>query len=147
MSNNQKRYQSIYGALKPIRPDQFLVELIIRRRSEKQNIKLPDRFWSKEYSKEYDYWAKIFFSECRHSKPLFDKYDADCVIDAFNSYDCRNILSAANKSFEKIIREFQRRKDLVNKTKEHANLTIMNTNIVPKTQIKRKTRLCKLKDG
>ena len=144
MSNHEKRYVSIYGALKPIRPDQYLVELIIQRRAAKKGIKLPNRFWSNK-NIQYTYWAKIFFSECKHAKPLFDKYDPDCIIDAFQSHDCQYILSAANKQLEKITKEFQRHKDLVEKTKETNTIQTVDINIIPRKPIGKRNKLSKLK--
>jgi len=145
MSNNKKQYQSIYGALKPIRPDQYLVELIIQRRASKKNIKLPNRFWSNN-SIQYVYWSKIFFSECKHAKKLFDKYDPDCIIDAFNSHDCKYVLSTANKKLEEITQEFQRRKNLIESTKEQKVIETSNTNIIPRKPIGKQNRLSKLKN-
>jgi hypothetical protein len=136
-----KRYASIYGAKNSIRPDQYLVELIIQRRAEKQGIKLPDRFWT---SSEYTYWAKIFFSECKHAKPLFQKYDPECVILAYQSFDCRNILSAANKQLDKISHEFQRRKELLDATKEDNTVITTNTNIVPNKPLGKPNKRSKL---
>jgi hypothetical protein len=140
-----KHYASIYGALKPIRPDQYLCELIIQRRAEKKGIKLPDRFWSSK-NIQYAYWSKIFFSECRHAKPLFQKYDPDCVIDAFQSFDCKFILSAANKQLEKIVQEFQRRKDLLESTKETNEVVIVETNILPRPTMGKPNKRSKLKN-
>ena len=138
-----KRYASIYGAKNSIRPDQYLVELIIQRRAEKQGIKLPDRFWT---DISYSYWAKIFYSETKHAKPLFQKYDAECVICAFQSFDCRNILSAANKQLDRISQEFQRRKDLTDSTKEANVVVTTNTNIIPNKPMGKANRLSKLKN-
>ena len=144
--SDTKKYASIYGALKPIRPDQYLVELIIQRRAEKKKIKLPDRFWSSK-NIQYTYWSKIFFSECKHAKPLFQKYDPECVICAFQSFDCRNILSAANKQLDRISQEFQRRKDLTDSTKEANVVVTTSVNIVPNKPSGKANRLSKLKNG
>ena len=136
-----KRYASIYGAKNSIRPDQFLCELIIQRRAEKKGIKLPDRFWT---SPEYAYWAKIFYSETKHAKPLFEKYDSMCVICAFQSFDCRNILSAANKQLDKTAREFQRRADLLDATTEQNIIITTNTNVIPNKPLGKATKRSKL---
>jgi len=136
-----KKYASIYGAKNSIRPDQFLVELIIQRRAEKQNIKLPDRFWT---SPEFSYWAKIFYSETKHAKPLFEKYDPECVILAYQSYDCRNILSAANKQLDKVAREFQRRAELLDATKEDNSVITTNTNVIPNKPLGKPNKRSKL---
>lgn len=142
--SNSKKYASIYGAKRSIRPDQYLVELIIKRRSEKQGVNLPDRFWSFKNNK-YEYWKNIFAAECTHAQKLFNKYDAECIIDAFNSYDCRLVLSVTNNKLEKITKEFQRRKDTLEKVREHVNLTIVPTNILPKTPTGKLSKLSKLK--
>lgn len=140
-----KKYLSIYGAKsKTVRPDQYLVELIIKRRADKQNIKLPDRFWSKEYGGEYDYWTKIFGSELRHSKPLFTKYDPDCIIEAFQSFDCQYILSSTNKQLNKIAKEFQRRKDLLDSVKEVVEVVTTNTDIIPRRAMGKPNKRSKL---
>jgi hypothetical protein len=137
-----KRYASIYGAKsKSIRPDQFLVELIIQRRAEKQGIKLPDRFWT---DVSYAYWAKIFYSETKHAKPLFKKYDPECVILAYQSFDCRNILSAANKQLDKVAQEFQRRAELLDATQENNTVVTTNINILPNKPVGKANRLSKL---
>ena len=140
--SNSKKYVSIYGAKRSIRGDQYLVELIIKRRSEKQGVNLPDRFWSTE---GYEYWSKIFVSECTHAKRLFAKYDSDCIIDAFNSFDCKNILSCVNKQLEKITKEFQRRKNLLESIKEHNLLQIESTNIIPTKPTGKLSKLSKLR--
>ena len=144
---DNKKYVSIYGATRSIRGDQYLVELIIQRRSAKQGVKLPERFWSKKlYSDgEYDYWAKFFYSECSHAKKLFDKYDSDCIIEAFNSYDCRNILSCVNKQLEKTTKEYQRRKNVLESVKESVKIKIVSPDIVPKKSKGKLTKLGKLK--
>lgn len=145
MSNNKKQYASIYGATRPIRPDQYLVELIIKRRADKKGITLPQRFWSIK-NVQFAYWTQIFGSELRHSKSLFKKYDPECIIDAFNSYDCQYVLSSTNKQLEKITKEFQRRKDLIEQTKQEVNIFTNDINSVPNKKSGTKTRLSKLKD-
>ncbi len=145
MSDKKKQYASIYGALKPIRPDQYLVELIIQRRSMKKGITLPHRFWA-DKNNQFEYLSKLFFSECRHAKPLFNKYDPECVIDAFQSFDCQYVLSAANKQLDKVAKEFQRRKDLIEQTKQETTLVTTDINIIPMKPTGKKNKLSKLKN-
>ena len=145
MSDKKKQYASIYGALKPIRPDQYLVELIIQRRSNKKGIKLPNRFWA-DKNIQFEYWSKLFFSECKHAKPLFERYDPECVIDAFQSFDCQYVLSAANQQLEKVVIEFQRRKNLTDQTKQEITLVTTDINIVPVKPSGKKNKLSKLKN-
>ena len=145
MSDKKKLYASIYGALKPIRPDQYLVELIIQRRANKKGITLPNRFWA-DKNIQFEYWSKLFYSECKHAKPLFNKYDPECIIDAFQSFDCQYILSAANKQLDKVSREFQRRKDLLDSIKQDTEIVTVATNIVPNKPLGKKNKLSKLKD-
>jgi len=145
MSNHKKQYVSIYGALRPILPFQYLVELIIKRRADKKGIQLPNRFWSKQLKEDFEYWVKIWNYETKYAQHLFKKYDPDCIIDAFNSYDCRNILSTTNKQLEKITREFQRRKNLIESTKEKIEIVSSNPNIPPPQPTGKKSKLSKLK--
>lgn len=135
-------YSSIYGAKKPIRADQFLVELIIQRRAQKQSVVLPPRFWS---NPAFQTWSRIFGSELRHSKPLFNKYDAECIIDAYQSHECKNILSSTNKQFEKVIKEFQRRKDLLDKVQEKIEIVTQSTTVLPRKQVGKQSKLSRLK--
>jgi hypothetical protein len=141
---DKKKYQSIYGATKPIRGDQYLVELIIERRSNKGGVKLPDRFWSSPQS-QYQYWKNIFIAECVHAKKLFDKYDSDCIIQAFNSHECKYILSVTNKQLEKVVVELQRQKNVQRLTIEKTNIVTIPTHIVPKQPTGKKSKLSKLK--
>jgi hypothetical protein len=91
------------------------------------------------------YWKKIFAAECTHAKKLFSTYDPDCIINAFNSYECKDILSVTNKKFENIIKQYQHKKDIVELTKEHNELSTVSTNIVPKQPSGKKSKLGKLK--
>lgn len=137
-----KKYASIYGAKKLVRADQFLVELIIQRRAQRQNIILPPRFWS---NPAFQTWTRIFGSELRHCKPLFSKYDAECIIDAYQSHECKSILSSTNKQFEKIIREFQRRKDLIKETQEKIEIVAQSVTELPRKPTGQKNKLSKLR--
>lgn len=137
-----KKYLSVYGAKKAIRADQYLVELIIQRRAERQKVILPPRFWSNPLFKT---WTQIFGSELRHSKSLFDKYDAECIIEAYQSHECKNILSSTNKQFEPVIQEFQRRKNLLESTQEKIEIVTHSTESVPNKSSGQKSKLGKLK--
>jgi hypothetical protein len=150
IANNEKRYLSIYGAPSNggrIMPHQYLVELIIERRAEKKGIKLPNCFWRKPQRETYDYWYKIFLHETVYAQRLFRKYDAQCVIDAFNSHDGQKILSANNKSLNKLAKEFQRRKDVLDATREKNKLVVTKTDTGPRKQKGKLNKLSKLKDG
>lgn len=142
-----KRYKSIYGSeSESIRPDQYLVELIIKRRADKQKVVLPPRFWSKkEHSEDYSYWTRIFGSELKHSKPLFKKYAPECIIDAFLSHDCQYVLSCTNKQFEKVVQEFQRRKEMLDAVKQEVVIKTSPTTSLPRKQTGKLNKLSKLK--
>ena len=146
MSDKKKRFASIYGAKKPILAHQYLVELIVKRRADKQNIQLPNQWWLAKFKPTYDYWTKLWNYETKFIKPLLEKYDAQCLIDAFTSFDCKDVLSAKNPKLEKVAKEFQRRKDILDATKEEVNITITATNIVPRKQKGKTNRLSKLRD-
>jgi hypothetical protein len=120
--------------------------LIIKRRADKQKVVLPPRFWSKkEHSEDYSYWTRIFGSELRYAKPLFDKYDPECIINAFLSHDCQYILSCTNKQFEKIVQEFQRRKDMLDSVKQEVVIQTTTTTSLPRKQTGKLSKLSKLK--
>ena len=128
-------------------PHQYLVELIIKRRADKKGIRLPNRFWIKELKNKYEYWVKIWNHETKYAQRLFKKYDPECVIDAFNSHDGDNILSANNKRLDKLAKEFQRRKDVLDATREKNTLVVTSTVTGPRKQKGKLNKLSRLKDG
>jgi hypothetical protein len=146
MSNNQIKYQSIYGAVKPITAAQYLVELIIQRRAKKSKVYLPPGWYKREFGDQYKYWTKIWNYETKFVKQLFEKYDPQCVIDAFNSHDCQMILSANNKKLAEISAEFQRRKKARDLVKEETILNTTSTTAKPRQPQGKQNRLSKLRD-
>ena len=124
---------------------QYLVELIVKRRADKQNIQLPNQWWLKKFRPTYEYWTKLWDYETKFIKRLLAKYDAECIIEAFNAFDGKNILSAKNPNFEKIIKELQRRKDVLDATREINVLVVKETNVLPRKPKGKQTRLSRLK--
>ena len=145
MPNNEKLYQSIYGATKLIRPAQYLAELVVKRRTERKKIDLPHQFWLQKYEEQYGYWKNVFVAECIHAERLMKEYDCDCIINAFNSYDCQKILSVTNKKLKEISRELQRQKNNIEQTREKINIIVANPNVFS-TNIRGKgSKISKLK--
>ena len=144
MSNSSSKYASIYGAKNAIRPDQYLVELIIKRRADKRGVILPPRFWSNN-DIQYKYWKNIFVVECTHSKRLFNTYDDDCIITAFNSFECRNVLSSINKNFEQVIQQYQEQKNIKIAVQQKQNIVISESVQLPTKPQNKRSKLSKLK--
>ena len=144
MSNKQK-YQSVYGAKTRIRADQYLVELVIQRRADRKNITLPDRFWAVKRNGKYAAWVKIFGSELTHARRIFDQFDEDCVVKAFEDYECRAILTLSNKKLTQLAGEYQKQKELQKAAQENIELDVVSTDTAPRKQQGKKSRLSKLK--
>ena len=143
--SNSKKYKSIYGSENLLTAAQYLAELIAKRRSKKKGLSLPDRFWSNNGT-EYKYWKNVIVSENIHANKLLKKYDEDCVIKAFNSYECEKILSIKNKKLEEESRKNQKIKNDREKYKERNEKRDLDENKVPsKPMKKKKSKLGKLK--
>ena len=139
----KRKYTSIYGAKNLLTAAQYLAELIIEKRSKKQNEKLPSRFWTLP---EYKKWKLILQSENIHACELLKKYDEDCVINGFNCYECDVILTLKNKKLDMASQRFQKEKDKVEKVKEIVELNTTTIDVLPrKNKVFAKNRLSRLR--
>lgn len=143
----QKKYRSVFGARGLITAPNYLAEQIIKKRIAKKGIKIPQRIWDKKFAKdpEYKYWHGAYFGEYKKACAVLKKYDEDCVIKALDSYECKLVLSLHNKTFERVIKEIQKTKQIKEQVKEKVKTHVEYKNKLPPKPKGQKSRLSKLK--
>ena len=142
--SNKAKYKSIYGSTRLLRVEQYLAELIIKRRADKKGLRLPDKFWTIK-DIQYKYWKNALASEIIHGSKIAKQYDSDCIIKAFNSYECQVILTLKNSKLDRIANDLQKKKDLAKQVREINPLEVVSPDEKPRQPIGRKNKLGKLK--
>lgn len=143
--SHKKKYKSQFGASGLITASQFLAECIILRRIKKKGLSLPSRFWT--YNNiEYKYWKNALKSEVIKANALLKKYDESCVIQAFNSNECKVILSLQNKKIYRVASELQKRKDTKEQIKEKTDIEFVPASSLPRKKTGKKTVIGRLND-
>ncbi len=143
----KKKYKSIFGAKGLITAPNHLAELIVQKRADKKGLKIPDRIWDKQFktSLQHKYWHSAYMGELTHSYALLKKYDEDCIIEAFNSFECKPILTLRNSKLSRVAGQLQEKKDLAESVREKNELNIVSNTALPRKKQGKKTRLGKLK--
>lgn len=143
----KKKYKSIFGAAGLITAPHYLAEKIIKKRVDKKGLKIPDRIWDKKFSKdlEYKYWHGAYFGEYKKACVILKKYDEECVIKAIDSHECKLVLSLYNKNLERIIKDFQKVKEIKEKTREKNESFVSYKSKLPPKQKGNKSKLGKLR--
>lgn len=131
----KKKYKSMFGAKGLITAPNYLAEKIVKKRADKKGLRLPNRIWDRKYSRDlqYKYWHGAYFGEYKKACDVLSRHDEGCVIKAIDSYECEKILSLYNQTFERVISEFEKIKEVKEQNREKIEqLASYKSEVAPK---------------
>lgn len=124
-------FKSIYGSDRTLSPSQYLAELIIKRRADKQSVVLPNLFW-KDKTSRYTYWHLAIERENRFAASMLKKAGIKHVLNVFNSKEGERFLSFSNPKFHDLVEREKQRDKLEQSIKIHNITNLTNPNIRPR---------------
>ena len=104
-----KKFNSIYSPDKQITGAQWLAEFITGRLAKSKGVDLPIQFW-----KTLPVWEKEYLRQLRAVNGLLKIYTLQAISGAIKTKQGQKVLSFQAKWFDDIVKEVQRKIDLVN---------------------------------
>lgn len=102
-----------------ITPSAYIVEIIIARQAQKENIVLSDKFW-----KNSNRWKRNFKTQILLANSLLKIYSVEAIINALKTFQGKKIYSLSAPWLDAIIRDEQEK---IDKNKEKIKGVVLNT--------------------